>query len=92
MTPRTHNEFVVLVDVHARISSLEKKPANGGIPEMAIVAIRKVQEGNRQVFSQTAHRADVLFIGHRVDHATGTEEQQCFEERVGHDVEHADAE
>src|SRR5713226_6890344 len=68
-----------------RISSLLKKPARGGIPAMARAAIKKV----RAVAGIFPHSAPILLAGERVDHAAGTEEEERFEERVGHQVENS---
>ena len=60
------------------ISSLEKKPANGGTPAMASVAIPMVTKVTGSVLAQPAHVAHVLRVGrvvrgvqgvvHGVDH------------------------
>ena len=45
-------------------------------------------EGQRDVLTQAAVIAHVLFVMHRVDHRSCAKEQQCLEERVGEQMEH----
>ena len=58
----------------ANISSLEKKPENGGIPAMASVAIKNVNIGNWQFFSKSTHFTDILFAAQAMNNATCTKE------------------
>ena len=71
-----------------RISSLEKKPANGGMPAMASVAINMVVKVVGMRPCQAAHIPHVLFAAHGVDHRARSKEQQRLEERMREHMEH----
>src|SRR5215217_1438448 len=47
---------------------------------------QECNKSDRQLFAQPAHIADILLVGHSVDHTTRAEEKQCFEECVGYYV------
>ena len=46
-------------------------------------------ECNRRVFAQPAHAHEILFSSHRVDHASGSEKEQRFKKRMGHQMKNA---
>ena len=52
------------------------------------VAQQHGEPGNRHVFAQAAHIAHVLVVVHADNHAARRQEQQGFEEGVGHHMEH----
>jgi len=56
-------------------SSLEKKPENGGIPDIAIVPISMVAKGYFDLTFQATHFAHVLLATHSVDHRACAQEQ-----------------
>ena len=57
--------------VTSRISSLEKKPENGGMPDSARPPIRKQRVGERQRLAEAAHPVERLLAGHRADDRAG---------------------
>ena len=86
---RPHNRMAVRDQACQMISSLDMKPANGGTPQSASVAARKVQNVIGMLMAQAAHLAHVLLAAHRMDDGARAEEQAGLEERVGHQVEDA---
>ena len=66
-----------------RIEAGEQRRADEGE-----VAQQHGEPGNRHVFAQAAHIAHVLVVVHTDNHAARRQEQQGFEEGVGHHMEH----
>ena len=75
--------------VTSRMSSLEKKPENGGIARQREAADDEAAVGERHRLAEAAHPVQRLLAGHRADQRAGGHEQQRLEERVGHQVEQA---
>ena len=71
------------------ISSFDMKPANGGMPAIASVAARKVQNVIGIRSRRPPILPHVLLAAHGVDDGAGAEEQAGLEEGVRHQVEHA---
>ena len=69
------------------ISSLEKKPAKAGDAGEGEATDEHADVGDGHDFADAGHFSDVEFAAHGVHDGAGGEEQECFEEGVGEDVE-----